>query len=148
MNNEEPDEPFKDLPFSSKLLVIASLFIIIAAAIGVIAGGYFFGIKGLFSILGVTYESDKILLFFILGCFGAGLIIEPFIKLFSMFVYHLTAMKKTAITRLVFYFIGNVITISIVDFFMDSIYIPDSLITVISAVMAFAELAFDDKPDQ
>ncbi|MGM0747525.1 MAG: YrvL family regulatory protein [Bacillota bacterium] len=148
MNNEEPDEPFKDLPFSSKLLVIASLFLIIAAAIGVIAGGYFFGIKGLFSILGVTYESDKTLLFFIFGCFGAGLIIEPFIKLFSMFVYHLTAMKKTAITRLVFYFIGNVITISIVDFFMDSIYIPDSLITVISAVMAFAELAFDDKPDQ
>lgn len=112
MNNEEPDEPFKDLPFSSKLLVIASLFIIIAAAIGGIAGGYFFGIKGLFSILGVTYESDKTLLFFILGCFGAGLIIEPFIKLFSMFVYHLTAMKKTAITRLVFYFIGNVITIN------------------------------------
>ncbi|CAM2145777.1 membrane hypothetical protein [Paraburkholderia tropica] len=111
-----------------------------------IFGGYFFGMKGLFAILGITYDSNQTLLFFILGCFAAGLVIDPLTKVVSLIMIHSLSIRKTALFTFVFYFIANFITICLVDYFMDSIYIPDALLFVISAFMAFIELAFDDQP--
>lgn len=57
-----------------------------------------------------------------------------------------TFYQKNSTFHICFYFIANFITICLVDYFMDSIYIPDALLFVISAFMAFTELAFDDRP--
>ncbi|MDP4102511.1 MAG: YrvL family regulatory protein, partial [Bacillota bacterium] len=43
---------------------------------------------------------------------------------------------------------SNLITICFADYFMQSIYIPDVLLVVISAFMAFIELAFDNQPNR
>ncbi|MCC2931665.1 hypothetical protein FO507_10310 [Bacillus mojavensis] len=146
MSQKEHDTPFKDLKPSSKITVIVSIGLLITIAAAVIFGGYFFGIKGLFTILGITYDSNQALLFFILGCFAAGLVIDPLTKVVSLIMIHSLSMRKTALFAFVLYFIANFITICLVDYFMDSIYIPDALLFVISAFIALIELAFDHQP--
>ncbi|QJC88708.1 regulatory YrvL family protein [Bacillus inaquosorum] len=148
MSQKEQNEQFKELKLSSKLIVIVSIILIVAIALAVIFGGYFFGMKGLFSILGITYDSNQTLVLFILVCFAAGLIIDPLTMIVSMILAKSLSLKKTALFAFILYFISNFITICFADYFMQSIYIPDVLLFVISALMAFIELAFDDQPNE
>ncbi|MCY9341726.1 regulatory YrvL family protein [Bacillus inaquosorum] len=148
MSQKEQNEQFKELKLSSKLIVIVSIILIVAIALAMIFGGYFFGMKGLFSILGITYDSNQTLVLFILVCFAAGLIIDPLTMIVSMILAKSLSLKKTALFAFILYFISNFITICFADYFMQSIYIPDVLLFVISALMAFIELAFDDQPNE
>lgn len=104
--------------------------------------------KGLFSILGITYASNQTLALFILACFAVGLIIDPLTKIISIILAKSLSLKKTALFAFILYFISNLITICFADYFMQSIYIPDVLLVVISAFMAFIELAFDNQPNR
>ncbi|MGK9265934.1 regulatory YrvL family protein [Bacillus inaquosorum] len=148
MSQKEQNEQFKEVKLSSKLIVIVSIILIVAIALAVIFGGYFFGMKGLFSILGITYDSNQTLVLFILVCFAAGLIIDPLTMIVSMILAKSLSLKKTALFAFILYFISHFITICFADYFMQSIYIPDVLLFVISALMAFIELAFDDQPNE
>ncbi|OWV38125.1 hypothetical protein CE489_01250 [Bacillus spizizenii] len=143
MSQNEQNEHSKDFNLRSKLIEIVSITFIVAIALVVIFGGYFFGIKGLFSILGVTYDSNQTLVLFILVCFAVGLIIDPLTKIISMILARSLSLKKTALFAFILYFVSNFITICFADYYMQSIYIPDVLLVVISALMAFIELAFD-----
>ncbi|MEC1583999.1 MULTISPECIES: regulatory YrvL family protein [Bacillus] len=143
MSQKEQNEHSKDFNLRSKLIEIVSITFIVAIALVVIFGGYFFGIKGLFSILGVTYDSNQTLVLFILVCFAVGLIIDPLTKIISMILARSLSLKKTALFAFILYFVSNFITICFADYYMQSIYIPDVLLVVISALMAFIELAFD-----
>ncbi|KXJ36437.1 hypothetical protein AX282_04240 [Bacillus spizizenii] len=144
LSQKEQNEHSKDFNLRSKLIEIVSITFIVAIALVVIFGGYFFGIKGLFSILGVTYDSNQTLVLFILVCFAVGLIIDPLTKIISMILARSLSLKKTALFAFILYFVSNFITICFADYYMQSIYIPDVLLVVISALMAFIELAFDD----
>ncbi|MCY9075458.1 regulatory YrvL family protein, partial [Bacillus inaquosorum] len=97
MSQKEQNEQFKEVKLSSKLIVIASIILIVAIALAVIFGGYFFGMKGLFSILGITYDSNQTLVLFILVCFAAGLIIDPLTMIVSMILAKSLSLKKTAL---------------------------------------------------
>lgn len=143
LSQNEQNEHSKDFNLRSKLIEIVSITFIVAIALVVIFGGYFFGIKGLFSILGVTYDSNQTLVLFILVCFAVGLIIDPLTKIISMILARSLSLKKTALFAFILYFVSNFITICFADYYMQSIYIPDVLLVVISALMAFIELAFD-----
>ncbi|MCY9190540.1 hypothetical protein MOE79_17555, partial [Bacillus mojavensis] len=46
------------------------------------------------------------LLFFILGCFAAGLVIDPLTKVVSLIMIHSLSMRKTALFAFVLYFIA------------------------------------------
>ncbi|MER0466112.1 regulatory YrvL family protein [Bacillus cabrialesii subsp. cabrialesii] len=148
MSQKEQNEQFKDLNLSSKLIVIVSIILIVAIALAVIFGGFFFGMKGLFSILGITYDSNQTLVLFILVCFAAGLIIDPLTKLVSMILAKSFSLKKTALFAFTLYFVSNFITICFADYFMQSIFISNVLLFVISALMALIELAFDNQPNR
>lgn len=145
MSQKEQNEHSKDFSLRSKLIEIVSIAFIVAIALVVILGGYFFGLKGLFSILGLTYDSNQTLVLFILVCFVVGLIIDPLTKVVSMILARSLSLKKTALFAFILYFVSNFITICFADYFMQSIYIPDVFLVVISALMAFIELAFDDR---
>lgn len=145
MSQKEQNEHSKDFSLRSKLIEIVSIAFIVAIALVVILGGYFFGLKGLFSILGLTYDSNQTLVLFILVCFAVGLIIDPLTKVVSMILARSLSLKKTALFAFILYFVSNFITICFADYFMQSIYIPDVFLVVISALMAFIELAFDDR---
>ncbi|TLF57633.1 regulatory YrvL family protein [Bacillus spizizenii] len=145
MSQKEQNEHSKDFSLRSKLIEIVSIAFIVAIALVVILGGYFFGLKGLFSILGLTYDSNQTLVLFILVCFAVGLIIDPLTKVVSMILARSLSLKKTALFAFILYFVSNFITICFADYFMQSIYIPDVGREGISALMAFIELAFDDR---
>ncbi|MCY8674409.1 regulatory YrvL family protein [Bacillus spizizenii] len=145
MSQKEQNEHSKDFSLRSKLIGIVSIAFIVAIALVVILGGYFFGLKGLFSILGLTYDSNQTLVLFILVCFAVGLIIDPLTKVVSMILARSLSLKKTALFAFILYFVSNFITICFADYFMQSIYIPDVFLVVISALMTFIELAFDDR---
>ncbi|MEC1546938.1 regulatory YrvL family protein [Bacillus rugosus] len=147
MSQKEQNEHSKDFNLKSKLIGIVSITFIVAIALAVIFGGYFFGIKGLFSILGVSYDSNQTLVLFILVSFAVGLIIDPLTKIVSMILAKSLSLKKTALFAFILYFVSNFITICFADYYIQSIYIPDVLLLVISALMAFIELAFDDQPN-
>ncbi|MBU2659039.1 YrvL family regulatory protein [Bacillus cabrialesii] len=147
MSQKEQNEQFKDLNLSSKLIVIVSIILIAAIALAVIFGGFFFGMKGLFSILGITYDSNQTLVLFLLVCFAAGLIIDPLTKIVSMILAKSFLLKNTALFAFTLYFVSNFITICFADYFMQSIFIPDVLLFVISALLALIELAFDNQPN-
>ncbi|MGG0777750.1 regulatory YrvL family protein [Bacillus rugosus] len=147
MSQKEQNEHSKNFNLKSKLIGIASITFIVTIALAVIFGGYFFGIKGLFSILGVSYDSNQTLVLFILVSFAVGLIIDPLTKIVSMILAKSLSLKKTALFAFILYFVSNFITICFADYYIQSIYIPDVLLLVISALMAFIELAFDDQPN-
>ncbi|MEG7333994.1 regulatory YrvL family protein [Bacillus sp. 0102A] len=147
MSQKEQNEHSKDFNLRSKLIGIVSITFIVAIAFAVIFGGYFFGIKGLFSLLDVTYDSNQTLVLFILVSFAVGLIIDTLTKIVSIILAKSLSLKKTALFDFLLYFVSNFITICFADYFMQSIYIPDALLFVISALVAFIELAFDDQPN-
>ncbi|MGG1243002.1 YrvL family regulatory protein [Bacillus cabrialesii] len=147
MSQNEQNEQFKDLNLSSKLIVIVSIILIAAIALAVIFGGFFFGMKGLFSILGITYDSNQTLVLFLLVCFAAGLIIDPLTKIVSMILAKSFLLKNTALFAFTLYFVSNFITICFADYFIQSIFIPDVLLFVISALLALIELAFGNQPE-
>lgn len=147
MSQKEQNEHSKDCSLRSRLIGIVSITFIVAIALVVIFGGYFFGLKGLFFILGLTYDSNQTLVLFILVCFAVGLIIDPLTKVVSIILARSLSLKKTALFAFILYFVSNFITICFADYFMQSIYIPDVFLVVISALMAFIELAFDDRPN-
>ncbi|CAN2252128.1 putative integral inner membrane regulatory protein [Bacillus subtilis] len=122
LSQKEQNEQFKEVKLSSKLIVIVSIILIVAIALAVIFGGYFFGMKGVFSILGITYDSNQALVLFILVCFAAGLIIDPLTMIVSMILAKSLSLKKTALFAFILYFISNFITICFADYFMQSIY--------------------------
>ncbi|AUZ38793.1 YrvL family regulatory protein, partial [Bacillus sp. MBGLi79] len=84
MCQKEQNEHSKDFNLKSKLIEIVSVIFIVAIALAVIFGGFFFGMKGLFSILGITYASNQTLALFILACFAVGVIIDPLTKIISI----------------------------------------------------------------
>lgn len=147
LSQKEQNEQCKKLNLSSTLIAIVSIILIVAIALAVIFGGFFFGMKGLFSILGITYDSNQTLVLFILVCFAVGLIIDPLTKVVSMILAKSFSLRKTAPFTFTLYFVSNFITICLADYFMQSIYIPDVFLFVISALMAFIELAFGNQPE-
>ncbi|MFP7232283.1 regulatory YrvL family protein [Bacillus subtilis] len=148
MSQKQHNEKFKEIKLSSKLFELVSIILIVVIALAVIFGCYFFGMKGLFSILGITYDSNQTLVLFILVCFAAGLIIDPLTMIVSIILAKSLSLEKTALFAFILYFISDFITICFADYFMQSLYIPDVLLFVISALMAFIELAFDDQPNR
>ncbi|MCY7834204.1 regulatory YrvL family protein, partial [Bacillus spizizenii] len=107
MSQKEQNEHSKDFSLRSKLIGIVSIAFIVAIALVVILGGYFFGLKGLFSILGLTYDSNQTLVLFILVCFAVGLIIDPLTKVVSMILARSHSLKKTALFAFILYFVSN-----------------------------------------
>lgn len=103
MSQKEQNEHSKDFSLRSKLIEIVSIAFIVAIALVVILGGYFFGLKGLFSILGLTYDSNQTLVLFILVCFAVGLIIDPLTKVVSMILARSLSLKKTALFAFILY---------------------------------------------
>lgn len=72
------DKPFKQETLRTKIIIIIAIAIIAITVLGVITAGYFFGIIGLFRLLGVQYDSFGSLLWFIGGYLLIGGIGELF----------------------------------------------------------------------
>jgi len=60
--------------------------LLVVVAVAVVFGGFFLGLTGFFSLIGVTYESIGSLLMFVLYCFLVGIIFEIIEKIVVYFI--------------------------------------------------------------
>lgn len=56
-SEEEMEESFRDMNVKGKIVTVVGIVLLIVFVIGFVFGLYFFGLVGVFEILGVHYES-------------------------------------------------------------------------------------------
>lgn len=69
-----------------KVIVGLAMTLLVVVAVAVVFGGFFLGLTGFFSLIGVTYESIGSLLMFVLYCFLVGIIFEIIEKIVVYFI--------------------------------------------------------------
>lgn len=144
---ENKNKPFKSRDLFDKIFSFVAVGIIVVIAISIVFGAFFFGIAGVFNLLGVQYESWYSFLLFILLFWGIGFIADmiaiPMIKVLSNYISN---KYKHFFMTFIIDCIFMLFSLHMADEFMSSITIPltTELITVI--ILFMAEYALDDEP--
>jgi Regulatory protein YrvL len=146
----DPNRSFKQEPLSTKIFIIITMSLLVLSAIGFIIAVYYFGILGLFNILGIQYESLFSLLLFVLFYFLLGLIGDIVLKAFIIL------MKAAGITSalphnagvLLFSFLINWALISLINMLMDSIDIAFLTGIILALIISIIEMALDSLDDK
>ncbi|MEW9110826.1 MAG: YrvL family regulatory protein [Cytobacillus gottheilii] len=141
----EPNRPFKEESKSTKFFIIVTMSLLLLGAVGFVVAGYYFGILGLFNILGIHYESLFSLFLFVLFYFLLGIIGDIVLKAFNIL------MKAAGITGkfsfnagiLLFSFLINWAIISVINLLMDSIEIAAVTGMVLALIISIIEMALD-----
>lgn len=122
MSNERS---FKEEKLGTKIVIITVVSFLLLGSIGVVIGAFYFGIVGLFQVLGVEYASLWSLLwftlfYFFLSIFG-DIVIKVFVILTSMSAKWSIPYKKYSI--IVYSFFVNWAIVSLLNQWMSSIEI-------------------------
>ncbi|MFD1030278.1 YrvL family regulatory protein [Metaplanococcus flavidus] len=137
----EKDKPFKEESVWTKIFIIVSMTLLVAGSLAFVFGIYFFGIAGLFNVLGIQYDSIWSLFwfgvfFFILDSFA------DFIKMvFTILLDHLSIANAGTIFAIYFLVIWAVL--SLLNLLMDSISITVTAQLIAAAVIALIEVGLN-----
>ncbi|GEM_PF-1887767 len=148
-DDEEAEVSFRDMNVKEKLVTVAGIVFLITMAIGIIFGLYFFGLAGVFKILGVEYGSVWSLVIFVIGVF----ILSLFVEFFSKIIYILLARQVTGkvqrfVTRLCIETASNWLVLFTVDEFMSSITLSFKAELIIALLLAMIEIVFDKEEEK
>lgn len=114
--------------------------------LGFLIGIYFFGIAGIFGLLGVQYQSIWSLILFVIGIFILGLPVDLILGAMADLLVEKISGKITAsIIRFLFGFVTNWLVITIVDAFMSSIDLSLETTLILSLIISLFESVFGDK---
>lgn len=142
MANE--DKPFKNEKLGMKIVIVITISLLIIFSIGFVIGIYYFGILGIFKLLGVQYESFSSLFLFVVLYFLLGLIGDLIIKAFMILLSKIPLRNSTSTPIEFFiYFLVNWSIISILNFFMQSIDISFITQVLAALIIAIIELTLD-----
>lgn len=139
------DKPFKQETLRTKVMIIAIISVIIITVLGVITAGYFFGIIGLFRLLGVQYDSFGSLLWFIVGYLLIGGIGELFTNVMRILMRKAQKWRESQIKAafVLLSFLVNLIIISFLDNVMNSIEMQAITRVIVSFILALADYVMD-----
>ncbi|SFM26357.1 Regulatory protein YrvL [Gracilibacillus orientalis] len=144
--SEDKNDSFRDMNKKEKAATIAGIALLIILVIGFVIGIFFFGLAGLFELLGVQYQSFWSLIGFVVSFFLLGLIAELFFKvIFKLTVRNITEKIKIVFFRFSFEFLSNWLVLFTVDEFMRSITLSLKAEIIIALLLAVLEIVFDDK---
>ncbi|SES18005.1 Regulatory protein YrvL [Gracilibacillus ureilyticus] len=148
MSNNDSDS-FRDMNGKEKIVTVLAIALLIIFAVGFVIGLYFFGIAGVFQLLGVQYTSIWALVIFVVSYFLLGIIAELFFKVF----YKLTVRKITGKAQRFFIRIGfestsNWLVLFTVDEFMNSITISFQTELIIALLLGVLECVLDKEDDK
>lgn len=145
---EDKDDSFRNLNRKEKLVAVAGITLLISMVLGFVFGLYFFGMAGVFKVLGVQYESVWSLLIFVVSFFIVGIIVELFTKvIFKLSVRNIMGKTKVYIIRFIIVSTSNWLVLFTVDEFMRSITLSMNAEIIIALLLTVLEIAFDDKKD-
>ncbi|KYG29226.1 YrvL family regulatory protein [Alkalihalobacillus trypoxylicola] len=147
------DRNTKELNISLKILIICLFVLLIAGTILFVFSLYYLGMAGLFTLLGISYDSLRslflfVILYFVLSFFGD--ILAKTILGLAITTNKIAEHKYMPFSFFV-YFVINWAVISSLNFIMDSINIDWPALIVLSAFIAAVEVALSsyfqtDKP--
>ncbi|WP_080847699.1 YrvL family regulatory protein [Cytobacillus gottheilii] len=146
----KPNRPFKEESFSSKFFIIVTMSLLVLGAVGFVVAVYYFGILGLFSILGIQYESLFSLLLFVIFYFLLGIIGDIVLKAFIILMKAagITAKLSFHAGLLLFSFLINWAIISAINLLMDSIEIAALTGIILALIISVIEMVLDSLDDQ
>ncbi|MGD6941505.1 YrvL family regulatory protein [Cytobacillus gottheilii] len=141
----EPNRPFKEESKSTKFFIIVTMSLLLLGAVGFVVAGYYFGILGLFNILGIHYESLLSLFLFVLFYFLLGIIGDIVLKAFNILMKAAGITGKFSFSAgiLLFSFLINWAIISVINLLMDSIEIAAVTGMVLALIISIIEMALD-----
>ena len=127
-------------------MLIALLIILVVGFVLVL---YFFGMVGIFELLGVQYNSIWSLVVFVVNIFILGVIVELFTKaIFKLSVQNIAGKIKVFFIRISFESTSNWLVLFTVDEFMSSITLSLKMEVIIALLLAVLETAFDDDKEK
>ncbi|MBL3646005.1 hypothetical protein JMN23_27100 [Bacillus sp. RHFB] len=142
---ENNNDSFRDMNIKVKMATVTGLAFLIILVVGFVLGLYFFGLAGVFELLGVQYESIWSLIVFVVSFFILGIIVELFSKaIFKLSVQNITGKIKVFFIRISFEGTSNWLVLFAVDEFMKSITLSLKTEIIIALLLAIIEIVFDD----
>ena len=142
---EDKDDSFRDMNIIEKTVTVAVITVLIILVVGFIFGLYFFGMAGIFKLLGVQYDSIWSLVVFVVSFFILCVFVELFAKaIFKLYVRNITGKIKLLLIRISFECISNWLVLFTVDEYMKSITLSLETEIIVVLLLAVLEVAFDD----
>ncbi|TRM11559.1 hypothetical protein FH966_07535 [Lentibacillus cibarius] len=146
MPDHHDDDSFRDMNKKEKIATVIGIVFLIILVVGFVLGVYFFGMAGIFELLGVQYKSVWSLFVFVVSFFALGLIVELFSKaVFVLSTRNITGRLKVFFVRFSIEGVSNWICLFTVDEFMKSINLSLKTEIVIALLLAVLEIVFDEK---
>ncbi|MFC4388440.1 YrvL family regulatory protein [Gracilibacillus marinus] len=128
-----------------KIVTIIVITALILIGFGLLWGIYFFGLVGLFNLLGIHYDSFYSLALFVINIFLVGIFIELFFKMVYLFSLPFIRTKHFQfLFRLSIESIANWFTFYIVDSYMQSIFLSLQMEWSLALLLALLEIMFDE----
>ena len=145
---EHENDSFCDMNIKEKMATVAGIGLLIILVVGFVFGLYFFGMVGVFELLGVQYKSIWSLVVFVASFFILGVIVELFSKpIFKLSVQNITGKIKVFFIRISFEGATNWLVLFTVDEFMKSITLSLKTEIITALLLAILEIIFDDDKD-
>lgn len=145
---EHKNDSFRDMNIKEKMATVSGIVLLISLVVGFVLGLYFFGMAGVFKLLGVQYKSNSSLVVFVVSFFILGVIVELFSKvIFKLSVRNITGKVKLFLIRISFEVTSNWLVLFTVDEFMKSITLSTNTEIIIALLLALLEIIFDDDKD-
>ncbi|WP_058307326.1 YrvL family regulatory protein [Gracilibacillus massiliensis] len=140
------DDSSSDL--KEKVATVAGITFLAIMVLGFVLGLYFFGMAGLFDLLGVQYTSVWSIVIFVISYFLLGMISDLFFKvIFKLSIQNITGKFKILAVNFSLVAISNWLVLFTVDEFMESITLSIRTEIIITLVIVLLEIVFDDKKD-
>lgn len=144
--NKKNEQTFSVVDLFKKTVFALVGAILIILPISLLVGLYFFGFAGLFSILGVQFDSFHTLLLFVLAYFLLALVMDVFsVMLYELISSFVSGEQQLFITRMIFDCAFSWLALYTVDEFMSTITIPLSIEIIAVLLVFFVEEAFTNK---
>lgn len=148
MPEHNDDDSFGDMNIKEKTATVAGITLLIILAAGFVLGIYFFGLAGIFELLGVQYKSVWSLIVFVVSFFVLSIILELFSKaIFVLLTRKITGKLKMLFVRISIEGASNWLCLFTVDEFMKSITLSLKTEIIVALLLAVLEIVFDDKED-
>lgn len=143
---ESNDDSFKNMNSKEKTAAIIGITLLMILVISFCLGIFLFGFAGLFTLLGVHYQSIWALLAFVIIFFILGSIVDIFFDIIAKWtVINITGKAKSFLVQTLIGFTSNWIILMAVDTILESIAFSPQTKLIIALFLGLLEPIFDDK---
>lgn len=146
MASHHHDEPFRDKNCKQKIGTIVGMTLFILFILGFVLGIYFFGVAGIFTLLGIEYTSVWSLIIFVVIL----IILSAIVELFSEPIFRLIAGKITGTFAVLCIQFGiqsltNWLCLFTIAEFMESVHLTQEAGIIVAMLLALIEMTIEAK---